>query len=95
MYAHLSLKHFWYARILSHMKGAHSHIMVFDKTFISFWARPPSAVGSESNCESRGRWFEPRSGNILSLRFGNEKKIYDRSHVSAVSRRAVTVVSYW
>ena len=24
---------------------------------------------SESDCESRGRWFEPRSGHILSWRF--------------------------
>ena len=35
-------------------------------------AGPPSAVRSESDCESRGRWFEPRSGHILLLRFGHE-----------------------
>ena len=35
--------------------------------------RMPSAVGSESDCESRGRWFQPQSGHILSLRFGHEK----------------------
>ena len=33
----------------------------------------PSAVGSESDCESRGRWFEPLLGHILSLRLGHEK----------------------
>ena len=25
------------------------------------------------DCESKGRWFEPWSGHILSLRFGHEK----------------------
>ena len=34
---------------------------------------PPSAGRSEPDFESRGRWFEPRSGHILSLRFGHEK----------------------
>ena len=34
---------------------------------------PPSAIGCESDCKSRSRWFEPRSGHILSLRFGHEK----------------------
>ena len=33
----------------------------------------PSAVRSESDCKSRDHWFEPRSGHILSLRFGHEK----------------------
>ena len=28
-------------------------------------AGPPRAVGSESDCEWRGRWFEPWSGHIL------------------------------
>ena len=56
-------------------------------------AMSPSAVGSKSDCESRGRWFEPRSGHILSLTFGHEKQFYDRFHTSADSRRAV--VSYW
>ena len=32
-------------------------------------AGPPSEVGSESDSESRGRWFEPRFGHIISLRF--------------------------
>ena len=36
-------------------------------------AGSPGAVGSVSDCESRGRWFEPRSGHILLLRFGHEK----------------------
>ena len=36
-------------------------------------AGPSSAVGSESDCESRGRWFEPWSGHILLLRFGHER----------------------
>ena len=29
---------------------------------------PPSAVRIESDCESRGRWFKPRSSHILSWR---------------------------
>ena len=33
---------------------------------------PPSTVGSESDCESRGRLIEPQSGHILTLRFGHE-----------------------
>ena len=33
-----------------------------------------NAVGSESDCESRGRRFDPQSGHILLLRFGYEKK---------------------
>ena len=33
------------------------------------YAGLPSTVGSESDCESRGRWLEPQSGHILSLRF--------------------------
>ena len=37
------------------------------------FAGPPSAVGSESDCESRGCWFKPWSSHILSLRFGHEK----------------------
>ena len=28
-------------------------------------AGPFNAVGSESDCESRGRWFEPKPGHIL------------------------------
>ena len=35
-------------------------------------AGSPSAVGSESDCESRDRWFKPRSGHVLSLRRGHE-----------------------
>ena len=38
-----------------------------------FLSGPPNAVGSKSDCESRGRWFEPQSSHILSLRFGHEK----------------------
>ena len=37
MYAYLSLKHFWHRRLLSHMKGAHAHTMLFDKSFIAFF----------------------------------------------------------
>ena len=33
----------------------------------------PSTVGSKSDCQSRGLWFEPWSGHILSLRFGHDK----------------------
>ena len=29
--------------------------------------------GASLDCESSGRWFEPQSGHILSLRFGHEK----------------------
>ena len=36
-------------------------------------AGPPIAVRSESDCEARGRWFELRSGHILSFIFGHEK----------------------
>ena len=47
-----------------------------------------------SDCQSRYRWFEPRSGHILSFKFGHEKKtFYDHSHPSTDLRRAV--VSYW
>ena len=51
-----------------------SHMDALKKS-LHFFAlgRPPSAVGSESDCESRGCWFETRSGHILSLRFGHEK----------------------
>ena len=31
--------------------------------------RAPSAAGNESDCESRGRWFEPWPGHILSWIF--------------------------
>ena len=34
----------------------------------------PSAIGSEADCESKGRWFKLRSGQNLSLRFGHEKQ---------------------
>ena len=37
-------------------------------------AGPPSTGGSKSDCESRGRWFEPRSCHILSLRSGHETR---------------------
>ena len=37
MYAYLSLKHFWYTRLYSHMKETRAHIMFFDKMFIAFW----------------------------------------------------------
>ena len=61
---------------------------MFICTCIRAW--PPSRVGSESDCESMGRWFEPRSGHILSLRFmkkKKKKKNYDHAHPSADSRR--------
>ena len=37
-----------------------------------YGAGPPSVVGSNSDCKSRGHWFEPRSCHILSLRFAHE-----------------------
>ena len=59
----------------------------------NFDAGLTSGVRSESDCESRGRWFKPQSGHILSLRFGHEKIFYDHSFPYGDSRRAV--VSYW
>ena len=43
-----------------------------EKKVLKKCAGPPSTVGSVSDCESRGRWFKPRSGHILLLRFGHE-----------------------
>ena len=51
-----------------------------------------SAVGSESDCESRGRWLESRSGHILSWRFFM-KNVYGHSPPSTDSRRADC--SFW
>ena len=91
----------WSWRILGcpDMPGRFSTVLCMFKTYrggqslCNQLAGLSSAVGSEFDCKSRGRWFKPRSRYILSLRFGHEKKFYDHSHLSADSRRAV--VSYW
>ena len=36
MYAYRSLKHFWFTKLLSHMKGTHAYIMLFAKTLLLF-----------------------------------------------------------
>ena len=56
---------------------------------------------SESDCESRDRWFEPRSGHILSFRFGREKismtilslPLIQKGQLSATGERMRT--KYW
>ena len=46
-----------------------SLIYMYVNKLLSFFAGPPSAVRSKSDCKSRGPWFEPWSGHILSRRF--------------------------
>ena len=55
-------------------------------------AGPPSAVWSESDCESKGRWFEPQLHQYFrgDLSWNN---FYGRSSPSTDSRRAD--VSFW
>ena len=84
---------------------------IFKMTQMAYWnielkphcsfAGPPSAVGSESDCKTRARWFNSRSGHILSLSFGHEKNVYDHSHPSVDSRMQLSVTGeivctkYW
>ena len=82
----------------------HSHFVGFVTRrlkLLSFFAGPPSVVGSKSDCESRGHWFEPQSGYILSLRFGHEKisktiltlPLYQEGQLSVTGERMAT--KYW
>ena len=48
-----------------------------------------SLVSLESDCGSRGRWFEARFDHTFSLSLGHENNFYDHSDHSADSRRAV------
>ena len=63
------------------LDGAHIEYKKNNLPTGKWQAGPPSADGSESDFESSGRWFEPRSGHILSLRFGHEKTISTIIHI--------------
>ena len=57
---HISVKRTWPRRTRGSVVGLLKTIRPQ-----SYVARPPSALGSDSDCESWGRWFEPRPATFF------------------------------